>query len=100
MNRLTRNGQAIIASFIDSWQAIALAGRRLGFLPIKPQRSFIYDLFALAVSLGGLVMALVSKATGSPADGDMDFPNDTPSGISFHKATTISVGVGMLGAVM
>lgn len=68
--------QAAIAILNDSWIVVAKLDRGLGFHPLSPARALLHDLFALAISLGGIVMIIFSRYTYQ-ADGFAALDSDS-----------------------
>lgn len=86
----------------DSWQMLAFADTSLGFEPIRAGRAVMHDIFALAVTLGGIVLMLLSGMQTTDPKLDKNYPRDTGDNqsIVFHKASMTLVGMYLLGAVM
>ncbi|KHN99754.1 uncharacterized protein MAM_02607 [Metarhizium album ARSEF 1941] len=84
--------QAVVALLNDSWQMVAFADGSLGFASTRPHRTLMYDVFSLAVTLGGIVLMIVSNVQGGGAvDG---------GGIDLHKSTMAWLGMWLLTVVI
>lgn len=79
---------------------VAFADRSLGFEPMKPHRTLMHDIFSMAVTLGGIVLMLVSNAQGKGADELVSYIGVESSGIKFRRSTMAWVGMWLLGVVM
>lgn len=104
--------QSAIAILNDSWIVVAKLDRALGFNPLSPARALLHDLFALAISLGGIVMIIFSRYTYQ-ADGFAALESDSSPQITgsagetdvisregFSQNKMLSVAVWMLTAVV
>lgn len=91
---------SVIALLIDSWQTVASAGQSFGFEPMKPHRTLVYDTFSFAVTLGGLVLMLVSNATAQQGDEQVDYFGQDAGSIHFRKSSMTSVAIRLLGVVI
>ncbi|KND86551.1 hypothetical protein TOPH_08812 [Tolypocladium ophioglossoides CBS 100239] len=95
---------AAIALLTDSWQAVALADRTLGFPPMPTGRAMAHDMFALGVSLGGLVSVLVLGLRG--AEDEWDDGQSVRHGVHggdrrrFARGTMVIVAVWSLAGVV
>ncbi|KAL7943342.1 hypothetical protein V8C42DRAFT_346796 [Trichoderma barbatum] len=84
INQWPDKGGAIAAGLVgagisilnDSWIVAAKLDRALGFNPLSPARALLHDLFALAISLGGIVMIIFSRYTYK-ADGFAALDSDS-----------------------
>ncbi|KAL6804952.1 hypothetical protein GGI42DRAFT_306877 [Trichoderma sp. SZMC 28013] len=120
INQWADKGGAIAAGLVgsaiailnDSWIVVAKLDRALGFNPLSPARALLHDLFALAISLGGIVMIIFSRYT-YPADGFAALESDSSPQITgsagevdvisregFSQNKMLSIAVWMLTAVV
>lgn len=104
--------QSAIAILNDSWIVVAKLDRALGFNPLSPARAVLHDLFALAISVGGIVMIVFSRYTYQ-VDGFAALDSDSspqvtgglgdPDVISregFSQNRMLAISVWMLTAVV
>lgn len=79
---------------------VAFADRTLGFEPMKPHRTLMHDIFSLAVTLGGIVLMLVSNVQSQDADELVSYIGADGGGIKFHRSTMTWIGTWLLTIVM
>lgn len=83
--------QSIIAMFNDSWEIFGILDRsEAGFPRLSNGRRALYDLFAMAICVGGLVMIWVSN---------IDFGKAPKSEAERQKRNIIMAGMWITLAV-
>ncbi|TWU73201.1 hypothetical protein ED733_004397 [Metarhizium rileyi] len=90
---------AVIALLNDSWQMVAFTDRSLGLEPMKPHRTLMHDIFSLAITLGGIVLMVVSNVQGKDADESVDYKGEESDEIKLNKSTMAWLGLWLLVVV-
>lgn len=88
--------QAAVALLTDSWQAVALAERVLGLPAMSSGRAMVHDMFALGVSLGGVVLVMLLGLRGGGDDGR----EDARFGAGFARGAMVTAATWSLVVVV